>query len=132
MPTTAVTRPARCVPRRRQRSPEYASGLMSFAAKAIADSNKPPRKKLRIKFPIEKDHQDVAGTDEITNFSRGNSLLRLSRRRCSITCNQTRSAAEGHKLKSPLDKNHHPALKFHDVNKVNEKPDQPCQQAREM
>src|SRR5882724_5677363 len=70
MPTTAVTRPARCVPRRRQRSPEYASGLMSCAAQAIADSNNPPRKKLRIKFPIEKDHQDVAGTDEITNFSR--------------------------------------------------------------
>src|SRR6266403_1079533 len=102
MPTTAVTRPARGVPRKRQRSPEYASGLMS------------------------------CGTEAITNFSRGNSLLRLSRRRCSITCNQTRSAAEGHELNSPLDKNHHPALKFHDVNKVNEKPDQPRQQAREM
>src|SRR6266849_2035582 len=132
MPTTAVTRPARGVPRKRQRSPEYASGLMSCATQAIADSKNPPRNKLRIKFPIEKDHEDVAGTDEITNFSRGNSLLRLSRRRCRITCNQTRSAAEGHELNSPLDKNHHPALKFHDVNKVNEKPDQPRQQTRKM
>src|SRR5260370_32701157 len=96
MPTTAVTRPARCVPRKRQRSPEYASGLMSCATQTIADRKNPPRTKLRIEFPIEKDHEDVAGTDDITHFSKGNSLLRLSRLRRNITCTQTRSPAVGH------------------------------------
>src|SRR5260370_18600707 len=105
---------------------------MSSATQDIADSNNPPRNKLRTKFPIQKDHEDVAGTDEITNFSRGNSLLRLSRRRCSITCNQTRPAAEGHELNSPLDKNHHPPLKFHDVNKLNEKPDHQRHQPQKL
>jgi len=99
---------ARCVPRKRQRSPEYASGLMSARRRPSPIAKIRQEKNCGLRFPIEKDLEDVLGTDEITNFSRGNSLLRLSRRRCSLTCNQTRSAAEGHELNSPLDKNHHP------------------------
>src|ERR1700687_137632 len=101
---------------------------MSCAAQAIADSKEIARMKQCFRLRIDK---DVSGQDGIT-ISPENSLLRFRWRHSRVTCNQTRSAAEGHELNSPLDKDHHPALKFHDVNKVNEKPDQPRQQTRKM
>src|SRR5260370_42511833 len=66
MPATAVMRPPRCVPRKRQRRPEQASGLMSCAAQAIADSKEIARMKQRFRLPVRKDDKDVSGQDGIT------------------------------------------------------------------
>src|ERR1700740_799173 len=104
---------------------------MSCAAQAIADSKEIARMKERFRLRISTDDKDESGQDGIT-ISPRDSLLRFGRRHSRVTCNQTRSAAEGNKLNPPLDKDYDPALKFHNVDKVDEKPDQPRDQPRKM
>src|SRR5437868_11084152 len=129
-------RPPRCVPRNRQRRPAYASGVMSCAAHAMPASSEIARIRMRAKLFIERNGNE-SGLEAVTNLSTDVDLNYLSfwlahGSECIISCNQTRAAAECQVLKSPLNKNHDSALKFHDINQVDEQPDQPREQARKM
>src|SRR6266567_2791866 len=128
-PATVVMRPPRWVPRNRQRRPEYASGLISCAAEASADRKNIATIVSRPRFRIKNLR---TRRDKFTRISRYRSVLRLPRKSCAVTRNQTRAAVEGQVLKPPLDEDENAALKFDNVNQVDEQPDQPCEQARKM
>src|SRR6266700_5620650 len=128
-PATVVMRPPRWVPRNRQRRPEYASGLISCAAEASADRKNIATIVSRPRFRIKNLR---TRRDKFTRISRYRSVLRLPRKSCVVTCNQTRAAVEGQVLKTPLDEDENAALKFDDGNQVDKQPDQPCEQTRKM
>src|SRR6266404_931377 len=75
---------------------------------------------------------EVRPATKATDAASSYSGCRIHWIRGRLAGNQAGAAAKREVFKSPLNENNHAALKFHNVDQVDEEPDQPCRQPRKV